>query len=96
MAAPDHAERIGARKIARSGNLGDRFLPRVDQVRVFFTLKGKRADAEHPVFRVHHDLHPLGNIIGDQGRRADAKIHVEAVAQFLRHAPGDELALPFF
>ncbi len=96
MPAANHAERIGARKITRSRNLGNRFLPRVDQVRVLFALKRKRADAEHPVFRMHHDLHALRNIVGDKGWRADAKIYVVAVTQFLSNSTGDEFSLAFF
>jgi hypothetical protein len=62
---------------------GDGLLAGIDQIRVDGVCGRKRADAEQAVLRLQGDRHAFGNEVGDQGRNADAEIHVVAVAQFL-------------
>jgi len=98
VAAADHCERIVAAEITGAGARGHGLLAGVDQVGVDFVLGRERADAEQAVLRLQPHVHPLGNVVGDQGRQADAQVHVGAVGQFaggaLRHlvaGPGHHL-----
>jgi hypothetical protein len=90
------AKDSSARKITRSGNFGDGFLSRVDQIGVFFAFEGIRSDAEHAIFGLQDHFDAGRQIIGDQRGQADAQVDVVAVAQFARDAAGNAFALVDF
>ncbi|MNV91335.1 hypothetical protein D3C71_1858210 [compost metagenome] len=92
MAAADHGEAVGAAEIGALGDLGDRLLAGVDQVGVFLALIGEGAHAQHAVFRLQGHDHALGDVVGHQGRNADAQVHIEAVLQLFRGALGQLFA----
>ena len=50
------------------------------------------ADAEQAVLALQDDLDARRDEAGDERGDPDAEVHVEAVAQLLRGAPGDALA----
>src|SRR6266852_375107 len=95
VAAANHAKGIGGGKITGARKLGDGFLARVDEIRIDFGFERIRANAEHAVFRLQHDLNAFGDVIGNQRGHADAEIDVEAIAKFLRNAAGDAFAFLF-
>jgi hypothetical protein len=55
-------------------------LARVDQIGIDRVLGRERADAKQAVFGLKRDVHAFGNVIGHEGRDADAEIDVVAVA----------------
>ncbi len=89
MPAADHQERIGVVHIAAAGDQGHRLLAGIDEVEVDLVGARRRADAEHAVLALQHDLSPFGQDVGDHGRQADAEIDVDAVGEVLGGAPGD-------
>ena len=94
MSAANHGERIGAGKVARAGEFGDRFLAGVNQVGVFLAFQRVRANAEHAVLGLEHDVDVGRYEIRHQRGHADAEIDVIAVAQFERGAPDDPMRSP--
>src|SRR5690606_12164836 len=48
----------------------------------------ERANAQQAVLRLQPHVHALGDVVGDQGRQADAEVHVGAVGQFAGGAGG--------
>src|SRR5262249_18059662 len=54
-----------------------------------FGLGGERADAEEAVFGLEPDVHALRDVVGDEGRHADAKVDDIAVAEFGGGTLGD-------
>ena len=56
VAAADHRERLGRREVGAARQLGDRLLAGVDQVGILLALVRERADAEHAVLRLQHDV----------------------------------------
>eukprot|EP01025_Chloroclados_australasicus_P040009 TRINITY_DN4164_c1_g1_i6.p1 TRINITY_DN4164_c1_g1~~TRINITY_DN4164_c1_g1_i6.p1 ORF type:complete len:316 (+),score=45.89 TRINITY_DN4164_c1_g1_i6:256-1203(+) len=87
--ASDHAEALGATEEAGAGAGGHRLLAGIDQVGVDLGLGGEGADAQQPVLGLQPYVHALGDVVGHEGRHADAKVHDVAVAQFLGRPPGD-------
>ena len=92
MAAANHGEGIGGRKISSAGKLGDGFLAGVDEVGIHFGFERIGPDAKHAVFGLQNDVHAFENVIGHERGHADAKIDVIAVAQFKGDAAGDAFA----
>src|SRR5208337_3930676 len=95
VAATNHGEGIGRRKIAGAWEFADSFLAGIHEVGVNFGLERVRADAEHAIFGLHDDIHAFGNEIGNECGHADAEIDVVAVAQFASDALGDAFAFLF-
>ena len=60
VAAANHGERIGGRKISGAGKFGDGFFAGVDEVGIDFGFERIRADAEHAVFGLEDDVHACG------------------------------------
>src|SRR5580658_247627 len=89
MAAANHGERIGGRKINGAGTFGDGLLAGVDQVRIDFGIEWIGAHAEHAVFGLQDDVHAGWDKIGHQRGHTDAEIDVIAVSQFAGNAAGD-------
>ena len=58
---------------------GHRLLAGVDHVRIEGGRVGRRAHSEETVLAVKDDLAPLRDMIGDQGRYADAQVDVAAI-----------------
>lgn len=83
MAAADHPKRISGAKVAGARNFGDRLLASVDQVGINLAFERERTHAEHAVFALKHHIHPFWNVVGDQSRNPDSKIHVVPVAELL-------------
>ena len=93
VAAANHGEGIGRRKIRRARKFGDSFLARIDEVGIHFGFERIRADAEHAVFGLENNVHAFGDIIGDERGHADAEIDVVAVAQLQRNPPCNPFTL---
>jgi tripartite-type tricarboxylate transporter receptor subunit TctC len=94
--AADHAERVGMVEIGAAREQGDRLLAGVDQVLVLLPGGGLRPDAEHAVLAVQDDLAPLGKVVGDQRRQADAEVDVRAFGDVARHARRHLVAIELF
>jgi len=86
VAAADHPERLRAVKVAGRRQLGNRLLAGIDQIRILFTLEGKRTHAEHAVLALQLYGDPRWDEIRHQGRDPDAEIDIEAVLQLCRSA----------
>src|SRR5690606_19100218 len=67
---------------------GDGLLAGVDQVGVDLVLGRERADAQQAVLRLQPDIDAVRDVVGHHRGQADAKVHVHAVAEFLRGALG--------
>ena len=74
------------------GQRGDGLLAGVDEVRIDLVVGREGPDAEQAVLRLQVHGHARGDVVGDQGRDADAQVHVEAVAQLLRRALRHQVA----
>jgi hypothetical protein len=94
VAAADHRERLGGGEIARGRQFGYGLLAGIDQVGILLALIGKRTKAEHAVFALQLNAHPLRNVVRHQRRDADTEIDVESVAQFLGGPFGHLIASP--
>ena len=92
MAAPNLAERIGAREKCRTGHGGDGLFAGIDEIGVLFAGFRERADAEQSVFGLKRHVNSFGNVIRDEGGDSNTKIDVVAVAQFLRGALRHQIA----
>src|SRR6185436_204475 len=68
----------------------------VHQVFVFLAGRGAGADAEHAILAVQDDLALLRQMIGDQGRQADAEVDDRAVGNVARHARRHLVAIELF
>jgi hypothetical protein len=64
------------------------FLPALISSRIVLARFRRRPEAEHAVFRVIDHLATLGHEAGDHLRDADTQVHVGAVDNVLRRAPG--------
>ena len=73
---------------------GDGLLAGIDQVGIFLARIGEGAHAQHAVLALQRHFQARRNIVGHQGRDADAQIDIEAVFQFARGAGGDVFAGP--
>ena len=89
VAATDHGERGGAVEEDRPGPGRDGLLAGVDQVGVFVALLREGPHAEDAVFTLEFHLHAGRNVVGHQGRDADAQVHIPPVLNLLRDALGD-------
>ena len=89
--APDHGEAGHRIEDRRAGQGGDRLLARIDQVGVFFPFVGKRPHPENAIFGLKGDFQAVGNVVGNEGRNADAEVDVPAVLKFGGDALGDLL-----
>ena len=78
--------------IAAAREQRHRLLAGIDEVEVDLVVARRRPDPEHAVLALQHDLAPVGQHVGDQGRQPDAEIDVDPVGEILRGAPGDLLA----
>ena len=58
-------------------------LARIDEVGIDFIFCGKRANAQHAVFRLQPHFNVVGHMVGHQGGYANAQIDIEAVLQFV-------------
>src|SRR4051812_990982 len=94
MAAAHHAEGVGAGEIAGGRQFAHCLLAGVDQVGVFLALIGKRAHAEHAVFALQDNVHPVRDVVRHQGWNPDAEVDVVSIAQFLCRARGHLIAGP--
>ena len=92
MAAADHGKGIGAAEVRSAGQFGDRFLPCVDQVGIHFGLTRIGPYAEHAVFRMKRDINARRDVVGHEGRHADAKVDIIAVLQLPRDAFDDAIS----
>ena len=92
MPAANHRERIGAREKSRAGHCRDGLLAGVDQVGVHIVLSREWADAEQAILGLQRHVHAFGNVIGDEGRDADAEVDVITVAQLFRSALCHQIA----
>src|SRR5690606_15871852 len=92
VAAADHGEGVGGREERRTDPGGDGLLAGVDKVGVDLGVGGEGADAEQAVLRLEPDVHPFGDVVGDQGRHADAQVDDVTVAEFAGGALGDLFA----
>src|SRR5208282_2053802 len=54
---------------------------------------GIRPNPQHPILGLQHHFNPRRNIIRNQRRHANAKVHVEPIAQLTRNPFNDTLAL---
>ena len=59
----------------------------IDQVGIRLIWPGLRSHAEDAVLAVEHDLAALRDVIGDQGRQANAEVDVPASVDVLGGAP---------
>ncbi|PYV13856.1 MAG: hypothetical protein DMG21_20050, partial [Acidobacteria bacterium] len=91
--ATNHRKRVGARKVGGAGELCNRLLAGVHQVWVLLALRGRRANAEHSIFRVKHHFDAGWKVVRDQRRNADAEIDDVAVMELSGNPAGDEFAL---
>ncbi len=94
MPAANHGKARRAVEVSGLGQFADGLLASINEVRVFFTGVRERSYTQHTVLALERDLHPGGNMVGDQRRNADAKVHVIPVAQFARGAGGHLVAAP--
>ena len=74
--------------------LGHRLLSGVDQIGVDIAFGREGANAKHPVFGLQRDGHPFGNVVGDKGRDADAKIDIHSILELLRSACRQLITVP--
>ena len=82
VAAANHREGFGGRENRCANTRGHRLFAGVDHVGVDLIICRESAHAEQAVFRLQHDFHAFGNVVGNQGRNADAQVHVVAVLHF--------------
>ena len=66
----------------------------VSELGVDLVAVGLGTHAEHAVLALQRDVHPLGDVVGDQRRDADAEVDVIAVAQLLRRPRRHLVAVP--
>ena len=71
LAAANHGKRLVRAKNRRTRQGGHGLLARVDQVGINLLFGGKRANAQHAVFRLQPHLF-IARVVGHQGRNADA------------------------
>src|SRR4030095_249348 len=92
VTAADHPE--GGGRVEERGTLhrGDRLLAGVDEVGILLTFQRPGPDAEESVLRVEEDVHPGGDVVGDEGGKTDAQVDVPAVLQLEGDAVGDLFA----
>ncbi len=95
VSAAHHRERIGVVEVRPAGQQGHGFFPGIDEVRVFLARRRRRAHAEDSVLAVEEYLPVLRQVVADERRHADAQIHVRALRDVLRDAPGDLVAGEF-
>ena len=79
-------------KRAEPGSMVTVSLPALMRSAIDLGLGGVRADAEEAVLALEDDLDALGDVVGHQGRHADAEVHVVAVPELLGGALGDLVA----
>ena len=60
----------------------------VDEVIVFAARSGRRAHTQDAVLALQDDFAARGNVVGHQGRLADAQVDIGAVVDVLRHPFG--------
>src|SRR5208282_2426764 len=89
----DHGKRISARKIRRPRHLANGFFAGVDQVRVFLPLQRIRPNPQHSILGLQHHFNSRRNVIADERRHSNTKVHVEPIAQLTRNPFNDTLAL---
>ena len=94
MPTTDHSKARSAVEIGRLWKLANRLLARIDQVSILFARKRERADTQHAVFRLQRHFDTLGDVVRDQSRNTNAKVHIISVAQFLRRAGGHVITGP--
>ena len=92
VSASDHGEGLGRCERSRAGAGGDGLFACVDQigVDVFFGREG--SDPEESVLRLKPDIHPVGDVIGDECRHPDPEVDNVAVLQLLSCPFGDVFA----
>src|SRR5437899_1006444 len=95
MPAAHHRERIGVMEVRAAGEQRHRLLAGIDEVHVDRILRGRGAHAEDAVFAVQENLAVFRQVVADERRHADAEIHVRALRNVLRDAPGDFVAGEF-
>ena len=83
FAATNHGEAVVAAKNRRAFDGGHGLLARIDQVGIDFIFCGKRANAQHAVFRLQPHFNVGRHMVGHQGGNANAQIDIEAVLQFV-------------
>jgi len=91
VAAADHAEAVGAGEEAGAAKDGDRLLAGVDEVGIDLGLGGYGPTPRMPFSLCSTTSTAGSDVVGDEGRHADAEVDVLAVAQLLRGPPGDLL-----
>ena len=69
-------------------------LPALIEIRVLIAFMGKRADPQHAILALQRHMDAGGDVIGHQGRDADAQIDIIAVPQFPRSAGRHLFARP--
>jgi hypothetical protein len=93
VAAAHHRERVRLMKVRGPGQLGDRDLARIDQVRIDVRPVGHRTHPEHAVLGVQHDPAARAEVVGDRGRLADPEVDVGTGCDALGHQPGQFVSL---
>ena len=94
MPAADHAEGLRGIEEGTGRQLRNRLLAGIDQIGIFFAFIGEGAKAQHAVFALQLHIKAGGDVIGDQRRDADPKVHIEAIFQFARRTSGHFIAVP--
>ncbi|GAY08084.1 ribonuclease BN [Pseudonocardia sp. N23] len=89
VSAPHHREGVGLVEVGRPGELGDRDLAGVDQVRVDVVAVCGGAHVEHAVLGVQDDSGARREMVGDQRGLADAEVDVGPVGVFGGDVAGD-------
>lgn len=86
MAAAHHREGIGMVEERAAGQQRDVLLAGIDQLVVLVAGLGRRAHAEHAVLAVQEDFLVGAEVVGHQGRHADAEVRVGAFGDVLGDA----------
>ena len=76
-----------------AGNTGHRLLAGVDEIGIDLGVGRERSHAEESVLGLQPDGHAFRDVVGDEGRHADAEVHVVAVPKFEGGASGDAIAV---
>ena len=91
VAAADHREGRGGVEVAAAGDERDGLVAGVGAVAVLAARLGRGADADGAVLGLDDDVDALGDVVGDQGRQADAEVDDLPVLELAAGAGGDGL-----
>ncbi|MNH25990.1 hypothetical protein D3C79_860180 [compost metagenome] len=88
MTATDHREGFGGAENRRATAGGHGLFAGVDHVGIELRFGREFAHAQQAVFRLQHHVHIGRDVVGHQGRDADAEVDVVAVLEFAGYALG--------